>query len=407
MTHSIESDGARTVVVAGDLTLDWNIAHVASGDGPSATWTAEEQTRISCQRGGAALLGDLVAAATASLSEHSTASIRVTQPEVPCEPPPGPTDKRFHHSFALWTQFEKGVWRVSQFLGVNRKDDGGPGGAASGSTDGTSNAELVVLDDAGLGFRDEPACWPIAVRDGNPRWIILKMARPVAQGQLWDSLLKDHAARLIVLMTIEDLRRTEVQISERLSWERTAQDILWELTHNPRVNGLSRCAHVIISFGTSGAVLLSREQDCTKGILLSEPTVMEGGWERPNGGRMIGSTATLTAAIARQVLLEPEAPDLALGVQSGVSDMRRLYSQGYGTPSSFELRFPLDCIVADEFNGAVRLSCAPIQDPVRFLTEGPSGLKVPLRTRHWTILEERYSDQIDSVAERRRIDRLV
>ncbi|OAI53220.1 hypothetical protein AYO47_05290 [Planctomyces sp. SCGC AG-212-M04] len=385
--------------MAGDLTTDWNIAHVASGDGPSATWTSEEQTRISSQPGGAALLGEIVGAVAASIAADRADSIRVVSPEISAGPP-SPLDRRCHHSFALWAQFDKGIWRVQQFLGLDRKDGNGPGSAIGQTPDDRENAEIVVLDDAGLGFRDVPESWPTAVRDGQPRWIVLEMACPVAQGRLWDALLRDHAERLIVVMTTDDLRRTEVQISQRLSWERTAQDVLWELTHNPRVNGLSRCAHVVVSFGTSGAVLLSRGSNGLSGTLLSEPTVMETGWERPDGGRMIGSTATLTAAIARQLLLEPETPDLSAAVQSGIAGMRRLYSVGYGTGTACELRFPRESVIAELATPSAKLSAAAIEDPVRFLTDRGGGSQRPQRSRLWTILEDRYSDQIDSIAER-------
>ena len=92
--------------------------------------------------------------------------------------------------------------------------------------DGDIGAELIVLDDANLGFRDQREHWPdaIATKVASP-WIVLKMARPVSQGALWEHLHQHHAERLIVIMTIEDLRLTQVQISRELSWERTAQDL--------------------------------------------------------------------------------------------------------------------------------------------------------------------------------------
>jgi len=54
------------------------------------------------------------------------------------------------------------------------------------------------------------------------------MSRPVAQGDLWDHLSAQHAEKLVAVMTVNDLRLTEVQISRELSWERTAQDLAWE-----------------------------------------------------------------------------------------------------------------------------------------------------------------------------------
>ena len=95
-----------------------------------------------------------------------------------------------------------------------------------------------------------------------------------------------------MITTIDDLRQTEVQISRELSWERTAQDLAWELVYNPQINTLSHCAHVIISFGVAGAMLLSRRdaaeplpaRDAGQTILDSrlffDPKVIEGMWEQ-------------------------------------------------------------------------------------------------------------------------------
>lgn len=85
-------------------------------------------------------------------------------------------------------------------------------------------ADVVLLDDANLGFRDRPDLWPAAIAaDAPPSWILVKMARPVAKGKLWDHLQEHHADRLVAIIPVNDLRRTEVHISRGLSWERTAQ----------------------------------------------------------------------------------------------------------------------------------------------------------------------------------------
>jgi integrase len=121
---------------------------------------------------------------------------------------------------------------------------------------------IVVLDDAALGFRDDRQVWPAALlstdsRENLPAWILLKMAKPIAQGPLWEHLVTHFADRLIVTLAINDLRLMNVQVSRDVSWERTAEDLAWELLNNPLVNSLSQCAHVVVSFYTAGAFLLS------------------------------------------------------------------------------------------------------------------------------------------------------
>ena len=72
-------------------------------------------------------------------------------------------------------------------------------------------ASLVVLDDADLGFRSEDDLWPAALKKvGDRPWLLVKKSRPVAQGEVWEHLSAHQADRLIAVMTVNDLRLTEV-----------------------------------------------------------------------------------------------------------------------------------------------------------------------------------------------------
>jgi hypothetical protein len=271
----------KSVLVTGDFTIDWNIARIRRAEGAGQSWNPDDRTRACWQRGGAALLGDLIETLTADLAKRGQGDFAVSKiPEARrsvC-----PTDGRFHHSYAQWSQFkygEKGggeppAWRVAEFLGLDRSEDGWAEFVERQLKE-AGEPSLIVLDDADLGFRDRPELWSalFANTRSNP-WIVLKMSRPVAGGKLWERLHRERAERVIVVMTANDLRRTEVQISRELSWERTAQDLAWELVHNPRVNALSGCAAVVCSFDASGAFLL-RERRAT---LFFDPQGIEGTW---------------------------------------------------------------------------------------------------------------------------------
>jgi len=385
------------VVVAGDVTIDWNVARVRKTTQQVLTWNAEDAMRASWQWGGAALLADVVAGVVERLNLENGTGYTVARPD-PHEQPRCPEDQRFHHSYAMWIPVEtdaKGkdgaqtVWRVEEFLGFD--EAGGQGGdyQLTGkvrrapapplrlSAD-PPRAALVVLDDAGLGFRDRRNAWPRAVRHEKHRgWVLCKMASPVAQGSLWDRLVRGYGDHLVVVMEVNDLRRTEVHVSRGLSWERTAQDVFWELTRNPRVNALSRCRHVVVSFGPSGALLLSRRDhadepdgppqwDCT---IFFDTRETEGMWGEVIRGRVLGYTTCLAGAIARELLLEPQAPDLAAGLRSGVGVMRQLLEDGYGSHTSGKplegLHFPLDMVVPQIGQPpSSRLSSARVPSPV-------------------------------------------
>ena len=109
---------------------------------------------------------------------------------------------------------DKPAWRVEEFLGLNRS-----------TRDLFRNGRRwrtipplqiwVILDDANLGFRDQPELWPAALNPNNDErpWIFLKMAKPLARGRLRNICIESSSDHLIVVATVDDLRLSEVQIS--------------------------------------------------------------------------------------------------------------------------------------------------------------------------------------------------
>ncbi len=396
----------QIVIVAGDVTLDWNLAATTQQRDGEGVWQTY-RTRACCQWGGAALLADIIDSLSESLHRDSGISIDLRRASVPSVSV-GPSDSRFHHSYCMWRP-EKGAWRLEEYLGLDAADSL-PGREFPHPVAGdTGEAGLALLNDSGLGFRGTPEWWPAAIAEGNkPGWVLLKTSCPVADGELWENLSSRYADRMVVVVTADDLRLTEVHISRELSWERTAQDLYWELIHNPQVNALSRCAHVVVSFDTAGALLLSRiPADSTRAAahrctLFFDPSEIEGTWAQRHPGSVIGNTSTLTAGIARQILLKPGDPDVAQGIQAGLAGMRKLHLEGYGDPGSpasqADLTFPFRAVAGELARGDAPFAVAEIQDPIRFLSLPPAPDEKPAEPGFWTILQERYRGGLDPVA---------
>lgn len=409
-----EQHRRNNVVVAGDVTIDWNIARVQRTDRPSYVWSLDNLTHAFCQIGGAALLVDLVEAVASVLSQSKRPSFEVRKLSTP-EGQVTPDDKRFHHAYALWTPFRmderelvrgKKVWRVSEFLGINR---GLTSAATSNDYKKVANdseeSALIILDDADLGFRDRPECWPkgLSSRTTKP-WILLKMAPVLATGNLWNDLKTNHPERILALINANDLRlHPGVHISRQISWERTAQDLVWELLYNPQINGFTMFAHTVVSFGTSGAMLLSREKgDRLEATLFFDPTAMEDEWSRSYPGGMIGYTSCLAAAIARELVASAAEPDLHRGIQAGVSAMRLLHKEGYGYASAdleqHPIAFPTSSIATKIVEGVRCLATVTVGNPAELLTTRPDG-SVPEATSHlWTILETQNLGSLELIA---------
>src|SRR5262245_30704746 len=188
MANAKDVKSPRVVVVTGDVTMDWNFQRLRSSQTSSTVWNANDITRVNWQRGGAALLADLVEAVVNDLPD--TSSYTVHQTAAPKDQPLA-SDPRFHRSYAMWSPYSydraSSRWRVSEFLGL----DAGKVGAENWArvVGDTENADLIVLDDAALGFRSSPKLWPRAMSSqGRRPWIVLKMAKPVADGNLWEEL---------------------------------------------------------------------------------------------------------------------------------------------------------------------------------------------------------------------------
>jgi len=403
-----EAKNSVSIIATGDVTIDWHILNQNYDSVNKAGWDQYRWTRACGQQGGAALLANLVEKIANQVSPE-VGEIRLNKPSVPKIM--NPQNHYFHHSYAIWSKFpgpDDYAWRVVRFLGLD------PRSRASQSEDKSQvpgeeiESDIVILDDANLGFRDDPSLWPSAISAGkNPSWIVIKMGKPVAQGKLWEYLHSNYAEKLIVILPVNDLRFTEVHISRGLSWERTAQDVAWELVHNPCVNSLSHCASVIISFGPAGAILIDNfskpvDKRDPEFRLIFDPMVIERMWRQAHPGKMIGYTTCLTAGVIRQLLLSVDQPDIAQGVQSGLNAMRNLHSCGYELDKnkSSQLTFPYDRIVDVLSEEKQPFANVPVENPVFDFKSIKEKETKEIPQGWWTILANRHRDNLEWVAEK-------
>ena len=134
-----------------------------------------------------------------------------------------------------------------------------PGGLAnlSGSTD-QPDVDLVVLYDLNLGFRNNHHFWPLVLKTeaGQTPWILLKLASPLAGDN--DLLSYIHmwlSPRSILVVSVDDIRSMDIEISRELSWDKTANDLYRALQSSPKLKPLAECAVLIVTFEGIGALL--------------------------------------------------------------------------------------------------------------------------------------------------------
>lgn len=400
-----------TIVVAGDVTIDWNIVK-QQGRGSKVNDLHQARARAYQQRGGAFLLADIIQ----GLAKYSSKSFNyhIFQIAPPTETIL-PSDNRFHHTYSLWSLFQEGeqlVWRMVENLGFDQRPGKDPTFEDWNQVkDDPIQADLILLNDQGLGFLDAPNLWPQALSSGKGKpWVVLKMTHPFIHSALWEHLLGNHHDRLIVVTTAQALRESETQISQGLSWERTAQDVTWELVYNPKVNNLSRCAAVVVSFDTAGAILLSqlekRESQSNHGTshpsyqLFFDPLVIEGLWKQGHPGRMFGYTTCLATGIANQLIQNLNQPTIQEGIQAGLTAMRKLHRDGFQLQEierGTQLTFPVESIVDVLKDPPSTFSLVNIQGPFEYL-RSPAN-EGEQNEDWWTILHDQHYDHLDLLAE--------
>lgn len=372
----------KTVLVVGDVTADWNIARLYNKNVDRSIWNAAEITRACLQPGGAAMLTELL---------HKMA---VDFEVIGCDLPDSlhnPVDDRVYHSYSMWKPYpvkqgeKEEVWRVENFLGLDPHcgQDDTRHCRIPAAKDLPDKADIVVVDDAGLMFRNNKGMWPKAVTAGKPDWIVVKMSHPVGDGALWHYIVENHASRCVVITSITDLRKCSVRVSQGLSWERTAQELYWELRNNPYVNSLSKCAHLVVSLGAAGAFIYHGEQGSKVGqaYLLYDPECFEGTWGEGYPGGMVGSNVCLTAAVVKELAgsPDPQEPLLKLGVQQGLAMARELQILGYGpvnkkgSEAMSPPSFPAETLAKSTLNLASKLYWRAVPEP---------------GARMWTILDD-------------------
>jgi len=294
-------------------------------------------------------------------------------------------------SYALWEpddppkrlDNEKNLyWRLRRYLGfedclqAKSKANAGRVRCPANPTENLQgmSPRILVIDDGALGFRyatanEAPhACWPELIKSGpeaakEVKWILLKMASPLAAGDLWQSLKAQWREKLIVLVAARDLRKENIVLAQGLSWEQTVEDLLRQLDNHPALRDLAGARHIVITLRGDGALWLDNPGNCEKrrAHLVFDPALGEGEWEHGGGARCgaYGFLSVMAASLAWRLwesALDGKATfDLTPAMRAGLSASRILWENGngialkHGHPSKPQLPagFPFEQIAAE------------------------------------------------------------
>ena len=345
------SNPTRTIVVTGDVTIDWLLLS-------SAGKPAGGLDFIWMWGGGAyacrALAGVGGAASHADILRHTVAQggldgLRIVGPQVPAEALASPQHPGYSHTFADIACFPRATgdghgsaWRIAEFKGTDpaRRAPVGQEGPASAAPD-----TLVIVDHA-IGYRERFPDLAGLLGAGLPRAIVWQTGAPFTGSPLADLLLEEHADQLTVVTSSDELRKSGAEVGYPLSWEQLTEEIIAAVEAGP----LARARRVIVIVGASGAVLLERGGDT---VLVFDPRSQEGDWGKRHPGIGAGYGRCLDAAVTLQLTSGGEA-SLIEAVKRGLGAARAAHVTGFhvdgarDTPGS---PFPLDEVAAALLDG--------------------------------------------------------
>ena len=361
------------VAVVGDVTVDWQVI-LANGPHSSGldalwAWSAPDESQLAAHAGGAALLREIVEAAVTDRDP----SIEVSGPSLSPEALARPDAAEFTRLVMEWSPVPAPkaagdpAWRIVELLGRSAATHPR---AAAPEADG--DADLIVIDDLALGFRDDPAQWPAGLSQGQlPRQVLLMTTVPLMQGPLWERLVERCADVLTVLVLTEDLRKDSLPVGYPLSWEQLYRDVVRAV----RGCGLGETARVVVPVGLTGVVIVERDGASR---LLFSPRTLEGDEQGTWPGAVVGYAMCLAAALAAETA--GGGDDVAAATERGLAAARALHVGGYDLvreDGQMRLRFPLERVRRELAEPSFRLTPVSMDvvtgDDNRILTEMVAG----------------------------------
>lgn len=318
------------IVVSGDIcinALQW-VTYPNSNSG--LNWQNHLNMHNTLKPGEALLLSKLVALAT---------GVTVVSPQI--RDIEGIWQREFLSSTVeldIFPKFDdknnsRNVYRIKRLMGFTESMSGMP--RLLPIMDDDSSVDMIILDDENNGFNFSKDFWPLALKSSETSPIILyKMNNPIDSSELWKHLQEFHNEKTIVIINGDDLRSKGVNISKSLSWERTAQDFVWQISNNPNLAFLANCHNLIVPFGLEGAIYY-RNEGIPETRLYFLPYGFEGSFINDAQGKMIGLTSCFVAGLASAIVSgtqdnEDLNESIGIGIRQGIVSAQKYYIEGFG-----------------------------------------------------------------------------
>jgi DNA replication protein DnaC len=262
------------------------------------------------------------------------------------------------HSYQLWAPFEqikgakdeKKVWRIKQTLGVKEEPVSLPDSSKESWPGAATGAEILVIDDLGLGFCDAIANIKEFFTAISPKQIVFKTSNLLNPSLLLRWLFEGTAEsnkyleKTTIVLSVAALRDRGASISRGLSWDKTIEETVAEMKTGCSSLDLARCARTIIHFGYEGIACFERARNSDGPVMkffLYHPWEHEGMFLEKRPGMAFGILSSIVSSVVCH-FVEPAACPMFLALGRGVAAARSAHEAGGGKSTE-----PLDEALAN------------------------------------------------------------
>jgi len=359
MASEIESSPLK-IIVAGDVVVDWYFwtRYPESKGKNQYSWQLFSGQNMQPQLGGAILLSKMLKSILSEISKsmdtnnkkiliHDQMSKEYESQEnlwksdLLHDPNKAIVQILKLDLFSDWKLNSKDqVYRIKKFYGSatpesNNDDNETYNPDPFKIEDDFTDADFVLIHDAGNGFRTKNDKWPKAIIEKRNPFIIYNLNPPLFEGELWDNI-KHYKNKLILIINADDLRELGANISRSISWEKTALDFFWEINNNEKFKNIKDLNNVIVRFGLEGVIHYRNINETIVTKLYFDPASVEGGfWDSKKFGLMKGVAIAFTSSLASLLINnhgKEDIPDKDYeeGIKFALVKTREFLSKGHG-----------------------------------------------------------------------------
>lgn len=241
------------------------------------------------------------------------------------------------------------TYYIKRFMGYQGTgpENGVPGFARdfiieSGFNPPPGECNIVVIHDAGYGFRDVENAWKDIldkVEQDENTVLIYNMSGPLFTGKLWDTLSqKDILNRMVLIIEADTLRDEGVNISRKLSWDRTIADFVTILGYKKH-GLLEKCPHILVRFGLEAVLYYylsssQTEEEKRQTRFFYIPNMVEDETIENFPGKLNGLSSAFTGFLGRKVMeIKNAGTDISMAITDAApfaaEQVIQLFKKGY------------------------------------------------------------------------------